>query len=779
MVKQSEFVAFIAALAPEGETALVVKQKPIARSGVALRHADGTPRYTWPAVLPNTKLRAQEALYLNTGSFVVDRFRDGKPSAALAGCDYVLCMMLDDIGTKSKAPPLAPTWRIETSEGNEQWGYVFAEQPHKNDYVPAMRAIASAGYTDPGAINATRNFRIPGSVNLKEGRNNFAARLVAFDPELAYTLEQICEALGVEPGEADADQDIPRVEVTDPDAEPVYAWLGARGLLMSHPNAEGWCSVICPNSEAHTDGQLEARYNPSARAFCCYHGHCDALDSAAFLAWVSANDGPTASPGIRDDLLARTFETVADAMRDEGPSPQVQAMLERVEFQEIARVDKTDWHKRFAYIVADDSYFDLETRREYTRANFNALYRHVLCNSVHPSKGGPRRIEASIAFDELRVAHRAKDLAAVIYAPGDAPIVERNGKLYGNKWRDGRPLVAATPAADVAPWLAHCRLLVPDARELDHCLDVMAFKLQHPRVKINHAILHGGDEGIGKDTMWAPFVWALCGPYGLNRAVADNAMLGQQWGYMFESELLILNELKQDEASDRRAIANKLKPIIAAPPDTISINRKGMHPYEALNRVQVIAFSNFAVPIVLPTQDRRWFCLWSYAPRMDDQDAVRLWKWFENGGYENVSGWLRARDVSKFMPHAPPFVTDAKLNLIAQGLSPVESYLVDLIETKGGPFASGVACPPFNDIMPILYAVAPANLRITPSAVMTAMKEAKWVDIGRIGSRQYQTKKHVLAAPDLAYTMSKSQLRELAEVNGLRQTSSALLRAVK
>ena len=78
-------------------------------------------------------------------------------------------MVLDDIGTKSKLPPLEPTWIIETSPDNYQWGYTFAldDQPLKGDFSAAIKAIAEAGYTDGGAINPVRNFRIPGSVNLK------------------------------------------------------------------------------------------------------------------------------------------------------------------------------------------------------------------------------------------------------------------------------------------------------------------------------------------------------------------------------------------------------------------------------------------------------------------------------------------------------------------------------------------------------------------------------------------------------------------------------------
>ena len=62
--------------------------------------------------------------------------------------------------------------------------------------------MAAVGYTDPGATNAVRNCRLPGSVNQKPGRAAFAARLVAFNPEREFTLPELCAAFGVVPARA-------------------------------------------------------------------------------------------------------------------------------------------------------------------------------------------------------------------------------------------------------------------------------------------------------------------------------------------------------------------------------------------------------------------------------------------------------------------------------------------------------------------------------------------------------------------------------------------------
>jgi hypothetical protein len=101
----------------------------------------------------------------------------------------------------------------------------------------------------------------------------------------------------------------------------------------------------------------------------------------------------------------------------------------------------------------------------------------------------------------------------------------------------------------------------------------MACKLQNPRVKVNHAILIAGYQGSGKDTFWAPFLWSVCGQ-GRNLGELNNNTINSQWGYAYESEVIMLHELRESEAKDRRALANHLKPIIAAPPATILVNKK-------------------------------------------------------------------------------------------------------------------------------------------------------------------------------------------------------------
>lgn len=756
------FLEYITKLAPEGETALFVKQKPQLKDGELQFHADGAIKCTWPAYLPTARMKDTESWYGNTGSFIVDRFTDGKPSASAANCEYVLVMMLDDVGDPAKTtktPELPPTWIMETSEGSFQWGYAFSEQPSKGEYTAAIKAIAAAGYSDPGATNAVRNFRLPGSINLKPGKGNFAAKLVEFHPEREYTLGQICTALNVSPEPADTTS-VGAIRLKDTGKDKVLTWLNEQGLVLSNANHEGWLSIICPNKDQHSDGNPEARYKPLDRSFCCYHAHCQGLSSQAFLDWVADNGGPEVDHGLRDELLAATMDVALSKLQPSDMfTDDAAKIIAEVERKELGRIEKAQWYERFAYIQDDESYFDLVDRREISRSTFNALFRHIACKSIHTG----RRVEASVCFDENRQANGAKALVGITYAAGESVLVSRDGDVYGNRWRDARPDVADAPVGDISMWLDHCKTLVPEETELEHLFNIMAFKVQHPEIKINHAVLHAGDEGCGKDTFWAPFIWAVCGDHLKNRGIMDNNSINSQWGYQLESEILLINELKEPDAAARRQLANQLKPIIAAPPEMLPINRKGLHPYMMANRLFVLAFSNDPVPISLASQDRRWFCIWSSAPRIDASVAQRLWAWYKSGGFASIARWLHARDVSQFNPAAAPPMTEFKMNLVEHGMSMAESYLVELMRNRAGEFQRGVIGSPFHSLCDRLAGAAPAGVKIPQAALLHALKEAGWVDCGRLMSRDYPSKKHVFAAPEVFSALSKSELRRAVE----------------
>ena len=84
MTTQPQFIEYLAGLAPEGETALIVRQKIITRNGKPETYLDGTMKATWLAGYPNKKVSESWAIYGNTGSFLLDRLDTERPSASSA-----------------------------------------------------------------------------------------------------------------------------------------------------------------------------------------------------------------------------------------------------------------------------------------------------------------------------------------------------------------------------------------------------------------------------------------------------------------------------------------------------------------------------------------------------------------------------------------------------------------------------------------------------------------------------------------------------------------------
>jgi hypothetical protein len=90
--------------------------------------------------------------------------------------------------------------------------------------------------------------------------------------------------------------------------------------------------------------------------------------------------------------------------------------------------------------------------------------------------------------------------------------------------------------------------------------------------------------------------------------------------------------------------------------------------------------------------------------------------------------------------------------------------LVEMLRDRRGPFAQGVIGSPFHTICDRVQGsgAAPPGIKIVQGALFHALREAGWVDMGRIASRDYLSKKHIFIAPDMV-GVPKSELRRMVE----------------
>ena len=460
---------------------------------------------------------------------------------------------------------------------------------------------------------------------------------------------------------------------------------------------------------------------------------------------------------MTDKPLSEALAAAAQRMASAGETPaSILQAAEAVAARDISTLPVAEWFSRFAYLADADGYFDLVNRRPITRQSFNAHYRHVKCISIHT--GHP--IHASNSFDENRAAMGGVIAAGLTYAPGAGALLERHGEAWGNLWRNAR----VTPVAgDASPWLDHLARLLPCDWERNHLLDCLAFKFQHPDRKINHGILIAGHPGSGKDSALHPFLQAVGGPQLQNVAVVRGEDIISQFGYALENEVLLLNELRRGVNRDKRAVEEFMKVLCAAPPELIMVNRKMQHPYPALNRGLPIAMSNFRDAIHLSDDDRRWFVLWSDAPKMTQEAASALWGWYGSGGIANVAYTLSQRPLQAFNPAAPPPMTEAKRRLLNVRQESVEETLLADVRARRGVFADGIIGGPWGDIARKIEPII--NRGIIPVNVLTGvMSLSGWTNRGNIATARNPNRRIIYTAPDSVYgTMNSAQCRDALE----------------
>lgn len=142
--------------------------------------------------------------YFNCASF--RPADDGSYRARRENFSKVHCIVLDDVGTKvprGRFGAILPSWEIETSPGNFQYGYIFdTPLTDKEEFTQLQKVIIDAGLCDPGAVGVARWARMPQGVNGKTKYKSangakFQVRLREWRPEARYSPAEIMTGLGL------------------------------------------------------------------------------------------------------------------------------------------------------------------------------------------------------------------------------------------------------------------------------------------------------------------------------------------------------------------------------------------------------------------------------------------------------------------------------------------------------------------------------------------------------------------------------------------------------
>ncbi len=290
------------------------------------------------------------------------------------------------------------------------------------------------------------------------------------------------------------------------------------------------------------------------------------------------------------------------------------------------------------------------------------------------------KLKASTWLDQNRAVEQ------MTWAPGepteikdrliaDGGWIPRQGCRVFNLYR--APIIKPI-AGNADRWLHHVEKLYGD--DATHIIRWCAHRVQRPADKINHALVLGGKQGIGKDTLLEPVKHAI-GAWNFLET-SPQQMLGRFNGFL-KSVILRVSEARDLGEFDRFAFYDHMKAFTAAPPDVLRIDEKNRAEYAIPNVAGVIITTNHkADGIYLPADDRRHFVAWSDLDKSDFTAAYwrDLWRWYENGGCQVVAHYLRNLDLSAFNPKAPPPQTNAFFEIVNASRSPEDAELADALD---------------------------------------------------------------------------------------------------
>jgi len=291
---------------------------------------------------------------------------------------------------------------------------------------------------------------------------------------------------------------------------------------------------------------------------------------------------------------------------------------------------------------------------------------------------------------------RNQAVEQMTWAPGEDELI-RDRLISGGGWieRTGAtclnlycpPMLALGNAADAEPWLDHVHKVFgeDDGR---HIVIWLAQRVQQPQIKINHALVLGGPQGIGKDTLLEPVKRAI-GPWNFSE-VSPQHVLGRFNGFV-KSVVLRVSEARDLGDLNRYQFYDHLKAYTAAPPDVLRVDEKYLREHNVLNCCGVVITTNYKSDgIYLPPDDRRHYVAWSNLTRNDfvDDYWTTLWDFYERGGDRHIAAYLAELDISKFDPKAPPPKTAAFWDIVYANRAPEDAELADVLDRMGNPSAT-------------------------------------------------------------------------------------------
>ena len=782
--------------------------------------------------------------YFTVSLFAPDETGRARRRKALFEATYVV--VLDDVKEKlseeqaMRLPP--PTYKLVTSLGSEQWGYKLdkpATERHRVENL--LDGLVASGLApdgkDPGMKGVTRYVRLPEGVNTKASKQVFGmpfkCRLSEWHPERTTTLEALAAPFGVN---LDAERRDTRVDgAAAVEGHPILPLLSIKEV-----RSDGRYDVTCPWVREHTggadDGAAVFTNGDGSLGFKCHHGVCQERTGAQLLRWAEE-----VQPGFRVELSNWKVAQALAAMGHVPPAPPapvapvappppaapapvgMDSLLEQLgrmhpnsaeakqvatallmAAEELPVIDQLGWHERVRDLMGwskqDLGKIVKSLKTSEGAKHAKAFYHeHIFVKELNQFYHARTRTFLSVeAFTNANMHEDAEARKGALqdglvtkvdrldYLPGAPQIFVENGITYGNMYRGTGGVKGEE--GDCSWWLEHWNRLGWEG-DREHMLKWMAYTLRHPEHKINHMLILGSREGCGKDFLLYPLLAAM----GEDAKVIDGDSLAEPYtGYLNGTKYLHINEAELGDRQEALALANKLKPIAAAPPELLRVRELFTKPYFVRNLVNGTMTTNSKLPLRLK-ESRRYYAVWSdLQTRGGDGNLLpwwqkywaERWEWMKGEGVKHCIHYLQHHvDLSNFNPGTPPPMTDFLRHIQDESKSVVQRTVEAFIENHVGSFAADIVQT--KDILATLKAgelVAPdlmfADCRyISLSAVVKVMSDIGCVQ-ERLRTAEGQVRVWIIRNRDQLLSMQPADRAIFAEKQWAKLRNQTKLRVV-
>lgn len=255
---------------------------------------------------------------------------------------------------------------------------------------------------------------------------------------------------------------------------------------------------------------------------------------------------------------------------------------------------------------------------------------------------------------------------------GEGQIISYPGKRMLNIYRPPptpKPLAGRDPSI----WINHIKMLWP--ADYEYFLDYCAHMIQRPGEKCNGILVLSGGQGVGKDAALAPLKIAV-GAHNLQDIMASVIM--SDFTPWYQCVMLIISEMGSIPDVRASTVYEIIKPLGAAPPDTLRVNDKNMKARFIKNCLRPIITTNDMGSLYMASDDRRMMILHTNSSKRETSYYDEYWNWIHGPGPDIVASYLAERDISQFNPKAPPPLTAGKTAIISSWAPPDDALTAAL-----------------------------------------------------------------------------------------------------